>query len=221
MPTRKYFFIVLFFLVSIGVEAETLVWESSYETGMSKARQENQPAMILFYTDWCGWCRKLNAEVFPDPQVQGSAAGFVCIKVNCEKDQKTAEKYKINGFPTVVFASSRGEELSRIDGFADKATMISYLKGAQEKSLAHASSSNSSNQIQETLASHEDFQEQYRKAEQFYDLGLKMEKIGRKPQAVNFYSKTAELVPNTPLGINARNKIKALKSDEDLQVRQI
>ena len=76
--------------------------------------------MYDFYTDWCGWCKKLDAEVYPQADVQKAMQAFEFRKVNAEGDSASralAAKYNVTGFPTIVFVDSKGTEIHRITGY--------------------------------------------------------------------------------------------------------
>ncbi|MBI3271563.1 MAG: thioredoxin family protein [Planctomycetes bacterium] len=51
---------------------------------------------------------------FSDAKVVEQSAKFVCIRVDCDKDEKTADKYQIKSLPTVLFLKSSGEVLGPI-----------------------------------------------------------------------------------------------------------
>ena len=45
------------------------VWVTDYEEAFVKARNENKHVLINFTgSDWCGWCKKLEREVFSQPE---------------------------------------------------------------------------------------------------------------------------------------------------------
>lgn len=51
------------------------------------ARNEDSPKMIFvdFYTDWCGWCRKMDANTFSNPQIATLLnQSFYAVKFNAE-----------------------------------------------------------------------------------------------------------------------------------------
>lgn len=51
------------------------------------ARSEEAPKMIFldFYTDWCGWCRKMDANTFSNPQIASLLnESFYAVKFNAE-----------------------------------------------------------------------------------------------------------------------------------------
>ena len=82
----------------------------SYEEGMKIAEEQNKPAMVDLYTDWCTWCEELDKVVYTDPDVIELADEFVCIKINVGGRRDIA-------VPTIVFLRSDGTEVHRIRGY--------------------------------------------------------------------------------------------------------
>ena len=81
------------------------------------AAQLNKPMVIDFSTEWCGWCKKVEREVFPSPEFISVAQRFVCIRVDAEARRDLASKYRVHGYPTAVILDSSGRELQRIVGY--------------------------------------------------------------------------------------------------------
>lgn len=95
---------------------------------VAKAEKDAKPIFIDFFTDWCGWCKKLDREVFSDARVAGAARSLVAIRVNAEKGgEKVAEKYDVQGFPTILFVDGSGNIVKRIDGYVDATEMLRTL----------------------------------------------------------------------------------------------
>lgn len=199
--------LLLFILLSLTFSSlsEAIVWENSYEKGMKEAAQTGKAVFVDFYTDWCGWCKKLDSEVYTDSRVQELAKQMICIKVDCDRDKSTPGKYGVEGFPTLLLLTSGGEVIEKHVGFADKEALASLMKNAIGKAGPPKSSSGPALPLAPASES------QVIKAEQFYKLGVRMEQLGRKPQAVNFYSKAAELAPNSLIGRKAQARAQALK----------
>ena len=67
---RKILLIALFFAATISVKAqEGLRWYDDINQAIEVSRQEQKP-LFLFFTgsDWCGWCVRLQNEVFKTPE---------------------------------------------------------------------------------------------------------------------------------------------------------
>lgn len=93
-----------------------LAWQS-YEAGMAIARQEGKPVMIDFMASWCGWCKKLDQEVYTNPDVISVSRQFVPIKVDGDRRGDLTRTYRVTGYPTIVFLDSLGREVGRIPGY--------------------------------------------------------------------------------------------------------
>lgn len=80
-------------------------WVKTYKDAVAQAKQSNKLIMIDFYTDWCGWCKKLDSDTYTDPKVVALAKDqFVSIKLDAENDGAAqAARYAVTGFPTILF----------------------------------------------------------------------------------------------------------------------
>lgn len=100
----------------------------SFDEALAKARSERRLLLVDVYTDWCGWCRKLDREVFSDRRVAEAARDLVAVRVNAEKGgEKVADRYDVQGFPTILFVDGSGNIVKRIDGYVDVAEMVRIL----------------------------------------------------------------------------------------------
>lgn len=116
-----------FFVVSAYAE---ISWVDSMDEGLTIAKNQGKPIMIDFYTDWCFWCKKLDSETYSDSKVQELADSFVCIKIDGDKDRANTAKYKVNGYPTIVFLNKNGKEIYRSPGYVDAPTLIRAMEKA-------------------------------------------------------------------------------------------
>lgn len=105
---------------------------TNLEKAVAKARDEKKPILLDVYTDWCGWCKKMDKEVFAHPAVaEVLSERFALAKVNGEsregftfKGQRTdgvgiARGFGVRGYPAIIFLDSNADMLSMIPGFVD------------------------------------------------------------------------------------------------------
>ena len=77
-------------------------------------------------SDWCGWCVRLEKEVFSQPEFKDYASkNLVLLELDfprrkelsaemMEQNQRLAMKYQIQGFPTIVVLDSSGKEIAQL-----------------------------------------------------------------------------------------------------------
>ena len=112
-------------------KAATLEW-TTLEKAVAKAAAEEKAVLIDVYTDWCGWCKKMDKETFLDPAVaEVLNAKFALAKVNGEskeaitfKGHKTdgvgiGRAFGVRGYPAIIFLDAKGETLTMLPGFLD------------------------------------------------------------------------------------------------------
>jgi transglutaminase-like putative cysteine protease/thiol-disulfide isomerase/thioredoxin len=107
-----------------------LQWLKDYSEALKRAEAEKKPVLIDFTTDWCGWSKKMDRETFADSAVQKELRTFVLIRVNPEasdKNEKISESFGVEGYPTLVVANFRGEEIAT-GGFMDGKEMLEFLR---------------------------------------------------------------------------------------------
>ncbi|HUW55751.1 MAG TPA: thioredoxin family protein [Planctomycetota bacterium] len=109
-----------------------IVW-TTFKAGMARAKKEDKPTMIHFTTDWCGWCRKLEKEVYTVPEVIELSQKFVCIRVDGDREKDVVQYYKVRGYPTILFTNSKREEVHRIPGYMPAEGFLSQMKTALGK----------------------------------------------------------------------------------------
>jgi len=110
-----------------------IMWAGSYETAFKEAAAKEKPVMLVFYADWCGWCKKLEKEVLSSGRIAIEAQNFVCLKVNADRDTARAKKYEVAGLPSVVFTDWSGGEVRRIRGFTLAVNFLRFMEKALEK----------------------------------------------------------------------------------------
>lgn len=108
--------------------ATKIAWQSSYEAALKAARKQGKPIMMDFYTDWCGWCKKLDKDVFPKPVVVAEAANFISVRINAEKRSDLASKYHVTGFPTILWLRADGSVIDRLPGYAEPDELAQMLR---------------------------------------------------------------------------------------------
>jgi protein disulfide-isomerase len=105
-------------------------WETNYQAALEQAAKGNKMVLLDFTgSDWCVWCIKLKKDTFSKPEFQKFAEEkLVLVELDFprakeqsvelkKQNQELAEKFGIEGFPTLVLLDSQGKELARNVGY--------------------------------------------------------------------------------------------------------
>ncbi len=91
---------------------------NSLSSALERARQNNRRVLLIFCTDWCGFCKKLKRDILPGADVRAALGGYVLTELDAEKGEgkSLARRYGVSGYPTLIVMDSSGQELKRMSG---------------------------------------------------------------------------------------------------------
>ena len=165
MKMKKIFFICAFVLVSVAVlaqgkdgkegkDAKGVKWYTIQEA--EKLSKENpRPMLIDTYTDWCGWCKKLDQDTFSNPVIAEILnTKFYPVKFDAEgkepvtfqgttfiNDGTAGRAHQLAvallkgqlSYPNIVFFNEKIQLLTNIPGYLDAKKMEVLLSFFAEK----------------------------------------------------------------------------------------
>ena len=124
-----------------GVQAQEINW-MSWDEAVALAASEKNPKKVFVdvYTDWCGWCKRMDKDTFQNPEVAAYMRdNFYMVKLDGEGAEPIEYKGKTytfvpqgrNGYhqlaaallqgrlsyPTVVFLDEKFQMLSPVPGY--------------------------------------------------------------------------------------------------------
>ena len=121
-------------------DSVTLNWENNLEVAKKKALELDKPILMYFTgSNWCGWCIKLDKEVFNYKEFKKFAEeNFILLYLDFprgieqeelleKQNLMLAEKYNIKGFPTIVLTDQNLKEIVR----------TGYRKGGPSNYIIH------------------------------------------------------------------------------------
>lgn len=136
-----------------------LTWEEARALSKKDAQAGLKPKKVYVdvYTDWCGWCKRMDANTFGDAAViQYMSDNFYMVKLNAERnvdiqyDDKTVMTYNSSygrkgahelavklldgkmGYPSSVFLDEKFERIQTVSGYLEPGQfnmIASYFSG--------------------------------------------------------------------------------------------
>lgn len=141
--THKYLTLLFAFVFSafVGLNAQEVAW-MSWEEAAQLAASEARPKKIFIdvYTDWCGWCKRMDKDTFQNSEVAAyMSENFYMVKLDAEQKDPIEFEGKTFTFvpsgrrgyhqlaaallqgrlsyPTVVFLDENMKMLSPVPGY--------------------------------------------------------------------------------------------------------
>ncbi|MBW8017334.1 MAG: thioredoxin family protein [Planctomycetes bacterium] len=90
-------------------EIAVVRWYDSYETAVKMSKLKKKPLFIDFTAKWCGWCEKMDKEVLSHQEIAVKLQKFVCVRIDVDKDRRTAYGYGVSSLPRVIIVNTHSE----------------------------------------------------------------------------------------------------------------
>lgn len=97
---------------------------------MLRAKSKNKPLLISFNAIWCPPCNQLEERVYESSQFFVRAKEFELLQVDADTKEawKIKDRYKVGGYPTVVFANPSGDEIYRVVGYRAPTEFLNIMQ---------------------------------------------------------------------------------------------
>ena len=142
----KYILLILVLLFNINLtlaqnkSAKKDVQWNTFDAGLAQAKKSGKKILVDVYTDWCGWCKKMDANTYSDAKVQDYLKkNFVIVKLNAEANEKItyagqtmspmefSRGMGVNGYPATLFLQSDGKPITVLPGYSEPDMFIHVL----------------------------------------------------------------------------------------------
>ena len=152
---QKYIAFVFFLLITAyvvtivkgggGDEKSKINW-ISLEEAQTLAAKEPKKIFVDVYTDWCGYCKKMDKETFRDSSVVNYInKNYYAVKLNAESTKKISYKgikltyediafdvFKVKVYPTTIIMDSNFSNPMSTEGYLGKEDLHAFLKRYEE-----------------------------------------------------------------------------------------
>jgi thioredoxin-related protein len=150
MKKLGFIFLTLTFLTATSFKnSDELKW-MSFDEGYKLAQKKGKIMLVDVYTDWCGWCKRMDRDTYAKADIIGLInEDYVAIKFNPEITGVTytfeGKKYtgeqlagvlsqnQLSGYPTTVFYYPKAKKTNVVGGYFDAARFKGVLEGVKNE----------------------------------------------------------------------------------------
>lgn len=134
MLLRKLSLLAFFLTVSLGAFAQGIeFFHGTWEEALVKSEAEGKLIFVDAYTTWCGPCKQMSANVFPQAEVgQVFNANFINVKLDMEKEESVSFRkvHSVRAYPTMFWINGKNEVVHTTVGGKQADGLISLAREA-------------------------------------------------------------------------------------------
>jgi len=151
MMKAKILVAVIAFIVVTAFKADNaeVKW-MDFNEGYALAKKKNKIMLVDVYTEWCGWCKRMDRDAYAKPAIsQVLNTDFVSVKFNPEITNVTysyegknytgeqlagvISNYQISGYPTTIFIYPKQKKSEVVVGYKNAEQMAPILAEMKKK----------------------------------------------------------------------------------------
>lgn len=133
------------------VAAKTDIDWQKYDDGLAQAKKEGKKVFVEFTAKWCGWCKRMHATTFKDPDVidllnkyyvpvsvDGDSKDTLVIDGYITSERRLAREYRVTSYPTYWFLTPEADPIAPVKGYRDAPSftdILDYLKDDSYKTV--------------------------------------------------------------------------------------
>lgn len=106
-------------------------FKGTFQEALEKAKAENKPIFLDIYATWCGPCKMLKKHTFSDKEVGDYYnSNYINIAIDGEtkEGRELANKYGIQGYPTLLILDKNGKQIAEQVGFVEPHILVNFGK---------------------------------------------------------------------------------------------
>ena len=102
-------------------------WSEDYDKALAQAKADKKLVLLDFTgSDWCGWCIKLDKEVFSQAEfAEYAKKNLVLVELDFTRSKEQSKElkaqntklqgeFKIQGYPTIIVLNSEGKKVGEL-----------------------------------------------------------------------------------------------------------
>lgn len=139
--------IVTFLFISLSVNAQEKIEWMKFEDAVAASEMSPKMLLVDVYTDWCGWCKKMDKVTLTDPGViKYVNETFYAVKLDAENMSRSfdfkGKKYteaemaaamRVNSYPNFVIIDPTLQNITQLSGYRTAPQFLEGLSAIVDK----------------------------------------------------------------------------------------
>lgn len=132
----KRFALVITAALLLAPGAHAAPWITSLSAAQKASKEKKQLIFVDLFADWCGWCKRMEAEVFPSQAFQTATDKMVLLRLNTEDGadgSKISQQFSVTSLPTFLILTPDNMIAAMIRGYAPSKEFVESMKDSLAK----------------------------------------------------------------------------------------
>lgn len=127
---RRTFVLATLIAVLSAPQSFAAGWIKSIASAQKAAKEKKQMIFVDLFAQWCGWCHKFEADVYPSEAFQNATAKMVLLRLDTEDGadgSRFAQRYQVATLPTFFILNSDMTVVGSIRGYAPPTEFVRMM----------------------------------------------------------------------------------------------
>ncbi|MGV3617022.1 MAG: thioredoxin domain-containing protein [Fimbriimonas sp.] len=113
----------------VTVDELSTKWFTDLEEAKKIAKATNRKIFVDFFAEWCGPCKRLEADCFGTAEFKALGKKLVFLRIDVDKQPAVSKAYGITAMPTQMIVNPDGSVVNTTVGYANRHSFFSWVYG--------------------------------------------------------------------------------------------